>query len=195
MGTAQTGQELHCVLDSLDYKNTTMVVLSGTRPVRFYFKSASTSASDTVITGGTGSNAVYHCNTVSVTGSNTSSATVACSGADPGIRDLALFGCNSCGSQYIDLKGNTQTLKMFAYFPNGNFTLSGNPQFEGVLWANTIQSSGNVTWTVPSAGLLDIHDYMGFVPKTATDTTPASKNWFLYDYTARAVTSFSWRTP
>jgi hypothetical protein len=189
---AAAGEELHCAIDSIDYKFTDMVVLSGVRQVRFYFTSPSASSSDPVITGGSGNNAIYHCNAVSAAALRESPPRVACSGDLPSIRDLALFGCNSCGQQYVDLKGTPDALRMFAYFPNGNFTLAGNPKFEGVLWANKIESSGNVTWTVPSSGLLDVLDYMGFVPRAGY--SPGSINWILFDYVARATHSFAWRS-
>ena len=78
---------------------------------------------------------------------------------------------------------------LFAYFPNGIFTLSGTPTFQGVLWANKILSNGNVNWIVPSAGLMDVMTYMGFLPQNAISTTP---NPILFDYVARSTNRFRW---
>lgn len=184
--TSANGAELHCKLSNLDYKSTDVVFLTNTRRLRLYFTEPSSNANDLVIEGGTGNNAIYHCKTVNQAGLPNS---IACATPPASIKDLALFGCNSCGNQYAELKGTPDALQLFAYFPNGTFTLAGTPTFYGVLWTNWIQSSGNVNWIVPSAGLRDVMQYMGFIPQEGIHMT---RNPILFDYVARATNRFRW---
>jgi hypothetical protein len=183
--------EVHCKLKSLDYKSTDVVFFtSATRKLRLYFVAAAPdppNASDPILAGGTGNNGIHHCRQIQSISPPANQIT--CATPLPSTADLAMFGCNSCGVQVVDFKGTSDLANAFAYFPNGIFTLSGTPTFQGVLWANKILSNGNVNWIVPSAGLMDVMTYMGFLPQNAISTTP---NPILFDYVARATNRFRW---
>ena len=183
--------EVHCKLKSLDYKGTDVVFFtSATRKLRLYFVQAAPdppNASDPILAGGTGNNGIHHCRSIQSISAPANQIT--CATPLPSTADLAMFGCNSCGVQTVDFKGTPDVANLFAYFPNGIFTLSGTPTFQGVLWANKILSNGNVNWIVPSAGLIDVMTYMGFLPQNAISTTP---NPILFDYVARSTNRFRW---
>lgn len=57
---------------------------------------------------------------------------------------------------------------------------------------NTIQSNGNVNWVIPGSGLRDVMELMGLL--AAQGQSPTS-NPLLFDYVARATSSFRWLNP
>lgn len=175
----QTSTETHCYFSKLDYSNADLFFLTNTRKLRLYFVQ-----SGVIVDGGNGNNGLHHCNAVELDDGD-----YQCSGAAPSTADLSVFGCNSCGSQTFSWKGTPDVINAFVYIPNGIANLSGNSSFKGVLWTNAIVSNGNVNWTVPGAGLRDVMEYMGLLSgKSMTPTT----NPLLFDYVARATSSFRW---
>jgi Tfp pilus assembly protein PilV len=179
----QSSSETHCLISLIDYTNTDVYMLTNSRKLRLYFAS-----SGQVLVGGTGNRGVHHCKSVSFSnGSPTGCATPL-----PSTADLAFFGCNTCGSQSLELKGTSDVLNMFMYVPNGTVNLAGTTTFQGVLWTNTIQSNGNVNWVIPGSGLRDVMELMGLL--AAQGQSPTS-NPLLFDYVARATSSFRWLNP
>ena len=79
--------------------------------------------------------------------------------------------------------------RSFVYIPDGSVALNGTPTFMGVLWTNSINSSGNVNWVVPGSGMRDVMNYMGLLADPAY--TPTS-NPLLFDYVARATSQVRW---
>jgi hypothetical protein len=175
----QTSTETHCYFSKLNYSNSDLFFLTNTRKLRLYFVS-----SGVIVDGGNGNNGLHHCNTVGLV-----SGSYMCTGDAPSAADLAVFGCNSCGSQTYSWKGTPDVINAFVYIPNGVAVLSGNSSFKGVLWTNAIVSNGNVNWTVPGAGLRDVMDYMGLL--SGKSMTPTA-NPLLFDYVARATSAFRW---
>lgn len=174
----QTSTETHCYLDQLDYSRSDLYFLTNTRKLRLYFVNPGK-----IIDGGNGNNGLHHCNTI------TSDSSPVCNGTLPSTADLAFFGCNSCGVQTYSWKGTPDVLNAFVYIPNGVATLAGNTSYLGVIWTNALISNGNVTWTVPGAGLRDVMEYMGLM--SGRSFTPTS-NPLLFDYVARATSGFRW---
>lgn len=198
--------EVHCVVRRITLKSSDLVVLTGTSKLRLYFSEPSSNASDYLIDGFQGSNAIYHCRTLAFD----ASGKPYCSLPAASTRDFSIFGCNvthtdgsshptvasypytDCaapGTQNIRLVGSAGGLNMFAYFPNGTVEFYGNTFFEGVVWANTITATGSVQWTVPGAGLSDVMVYMGLLPGSDTTTT---RNPILFDAIARSSNRFRW---
>jgi len=177
---SRTDTETHCYLSQLDYKGDDVYFLTASRKLRLYFVSPGQ------ILDGTGNSTIRHCKTVG------SGNTPSCTGSAPKTADLAVFGCNSCGSQSYDWKGTPDVLNAFLYIPNGVATLAGNASFQGVLWTNAITSVGNVSWVVPGSGLRDVMELMGLLG--APGQMP-SGNPLLFDYVARATSSFRWLNP
>jgi hypothetical protein len=175
---AQTAMETSCNLASLDYSNSDVFFLTGTRKLRFYFTQAGS-----LLEGGSGNRGIHHCKTLDTTLTN-------CATPLPGTADLAFFGCNSCGEQAMDLKGTPDVVNFFVYIPNGSVTLKGTPTFKGVLWANAINSSGNVNWILTDSGTRDVMVYMGLLPPGETNNS--TSNPLLFDYVARATSQYRW---
>ena len=175
----QTSTETHCYFSKLDYSNADLFFLTNARKLRLYFVQ-----SGVIVDGGNGNNGLHHCNAVSLVNGD-----YVCSGAAPSTADLSVFGCNSCGTQTFSWKGTPDVINAFVYIPNGIANLSGNSSFKGVLWTNAIVSNGNVNWTVPGAGLRDVMEYMGLL--SGRSMTPTA-NPLLFDYVARATSSFRW---
>jgi hypothetical protein len=180
------GEVLHCKVSAVNVTlNQSLYFVSGTRSIRLY------------LTGSfplrmTGNAAIYHCG---------SSSSTSCSPPDSAA-DLAFFGCNSCSSQSVSLVGTTTISgsgRFFSYFPRGSVALAGNAYYNGILWAHSITSAGGVTWEIPGSGLAEVMYRMGMLPgayDSSTDNySSASKNPILYDYVARAATSFVWQSP
>lgn len=178
---SQTVSETSCYLSKLDYKGADLYFLTNSRKLRLYFVS-----SGQIIDGGSGNNGIHHCKTI------TSGSSPTCSGTLPSTADLAFFGCNSCGVQTYDWKGTPDVLNAFLYIPNGEATLAGNSTFQGVIWTNKIVSLGNVSWVVPGSGLRDSLELMGLL--AAKGSMPTS-NPLLFDYVARATSTFRWINP
>ena len=173
----QTATETSCNLASLDYTNTDVYFLTAVRKLRFYFSQAGT-----VSVGGSGNRGLHHCKTLD-------STMTVCATPLPSTADLAFFGCNSCGAQAMELKGTPDVINFFVYIPDGSVALNGTPTFMGVLWTNSINSSGNVNWVVPGSGMRDVMNYMGLLADPAY--TPTS-NPLLFDYVARATSQVRW---
>jgi hypothetical protein len=173
----QTATETSCNVASVDYSNSDVYFLTGTRKLRFYF-----SQPGSLLEGGSGNRGIHHCKTLDATSSG-------CATPLPSTADLAFFGCNSCGAQTMDLKGTPDVVNFFVYIPNGLVTLKGTPTFKGVLWANVINSSGNVNWILSDSGTRDVMHYMGLLSgKTYNPTS----NPLLFDYVARATSQYRW---
>jgi hypothetical protein len=119
----QTSTETHCYFSKLNYSNADLFFLTNTRKLRLYFVS-----SGVIVDGGNGNNGLHHCNTVGLV-----SGSYMCTGDAPSAADLAVFGCNSCGSQTYSWKGTPDVINAFVYIPNGIANLSGNTTFKGVL--------------------------------------------------------------
>ncbi|MFM7268431.1 MAG: hypothetical protein ACKOZT_07575 [Cyanobium sp.] len=83
-------------------------------------------------------------------------------------------------------------LDAFVYILNGVATVAGNVTFQGVLWTNKIDSVGNVSWVVPGSGLRDVLEMMGLL---AAQGQMPTANPLLFDYVARATSSFRWLNP
>jgi hypothetical protein len=177
----QTSTETHCYYAQLSYKNDDVYFLTKSRKLRLYFVSAGL-----ILDGGSGNATLNHCKTISA------ASTPTCSGTRPKTADLAVFGCNSCASQTFDWRGTPDVLDAFVYVPNGSATVAGNATFQGVLWTNKIDSLGNVSWVVPGSGLRDVLELMGLL--AAQGQSPTS-NPLLFDYVARATSSFRWLNP
>jgi hypothetical protein len=173
----QTTTETSCNLAFIDYTNSDVFFLTAVRKLRFYFGQPGQ-----LTDGGSGNRGLHHCKTLN-------STLTACATPLPSTADLAFFGCNSCGAQTMDLKGTPDIINFFAYIPNGSVALNGNPTFAGVLWTNTINSSGNVNWIVPGAGMRDVMNYMGLM---SDKTYMPVSNPILYDYVARATSQYRW---
>lgn len=182
----QTATETHCNVSNLDYKSTDVVFLTKNRQLRLYFGNPSANANDLLIDGGTGGSKILHCKEAAYV-SNLNS--LACTAPAGSVRDLAMFGCNTCSPQYLNFYGTPDALNMFAYFPNAEITLNGNPTFRGVMWTNIIHSTGNVNWIVPGAGMREVMEYMGMLPQGAISPT---SNPPMFDYVARATSRFRW---
>lgn len=176
----QSSTETHCYYASLDYKGDDVYFLTNSRKLRLYFVSSGK------IMDGSGNSGIHHCKTLSSGNSPT------CSGTRPSTADLAIFGCNSCGVQSYDWKGTPDVLNAFIYIPNGDASLAGDASFQGVLWTNKISSVGNVSWVVPGSGLQDVMELMGLL--AARGSSPTA-NPLLFDYVARATSSFRWINP
>lgn len=179
---SSSASEVHCNLASFSYRNNTTLFVTGTRKIRFYFPNRGTDRG-TVISS-TGKGTLLHCLTISSTNSCASEPT----GAQ--ITNLSLFGCESCGTQTLTLRGTTGTLKLFAYFPQGDVSLYGNSAFEGLLWTNAVSSTGNPTWTVPGSGVGSVFEYMDMLP--ASDGGSASNSLIAFDFIARATNRYRW---
>ncbi|MFZ9270210.1 MAG: hypothetical protein ACO23C_03085 [Prochlorococcaceae cyanobacterium] len=175
---SSSATEVHCNLASFSYRNNTTLFVTGTRKIRFYFPNAGTVISSV------GNGTLLHCLTISSTDSCASEPT----GAQ--ITNLSLFGCESCGTQSLTLRGTTGTLKLFAYFPQGDVELYGNSAFEGLLWTNAVSSTGNPTWTVPGSGVGSVFEYMDMLP--TSDGGSASNSLIAYDFIARATNRYRW---
>ena len=160
-------EELHCVLDTLDYSAFNVKVIgTGVRPLRLYFPN-----SGTVISSG-GGKKLEHAGGAKIT-------------------DLSLFGCPSCGTQVVSLAGGASSLNLFAWFPQGTVTISGGSGYSGVLWANRITSNGSVAWVVPGSGVAQAMDLAGHGVPPDTATTSAT-NPLVFDWVARAIEGFRW---
>ena len=187
---AKTVSEVHCNVSKLDYKNSTLVFLTDpSNFLRLYFP-----LGGLVITGGSGASSIYHC------GTSFNKSTMSCSSPPEKSTNVALFGCNigdsGCSVQSVTLKGNASGLDIFSFFPVGDFTLSGNPQYKGILWSNTITSNGNVTWTVPGSGVIDAFLLVRLLNEGPDSITINGKLSGMitpfFDVIARATSSFSW---
>ena len=160
-------EELHCVLDTLDYSAFNIKVIgTSVRPLRLYFPN-----SGTVISSG-GGKTLEHAGGAKIT-------------------DLSLFGCPSCGTQVVSLAGGASSLNLFAWFPQGTVTISGGSGYSGVLWANRITSNGSVAWVVPGSGVAQAMGLAGHGVPPDTATTSAT-NPLVFDWVARAVEGFRW---
>ena len=159
--------ELHCVLDTLDYSSFNVKVIgTSVRPLRLYFPNPGAAVSSG------GGKILEHSGGAKIT-------------------DLSLFGCASCGIQEVSLAGGVKSLDLFAWFPQGSVTISGGAIYSGVLWANRITSNGSVTWVVPGSGVAQAMDLAGHgVPPD--NATSSSSNPLLFDWVARAIEGFSW---
>ena len=175
---SSTATEVHCNLTSFAYKNNPVLFVTGTRKLRFYFPNAGTVISQT------GNSTLLHCLTLGAAG------TCATTPSGAQITNLSLFGCSSCSSQSITLRGTTDTLRLFSYFPKGNISLYGNSQFEGISWSNQLSSTGNPTWTVPGSGLASVYEYMGMLPASSGGSSTSSL--IAYDFIARATNRYRW---
>ena len=160
-------EELHCVLDTLDYSAFNIKVIgTSVRPLRLYFPNPGT-----VISSG-GGKTLEHAGGAKIT-------------------DLSLFGCPSCGTQVVSLAGGVSTLNLFAWFPQGTVTISGGSGYSGVLWANRITSNGSVAWVVPGSGVAQAMGLAGHGVPPDTAATSAT-NPLVFDWVARAIEGFRW---
>jgi hypothetical protein len=160
-------EELHCVLDTLDYSAFNIKVIgTGVRPLRLYFRNSGT------VIRGVGGKTLEHSGGTKIT-------------------DLSLFGCPNCGTQEVSLAGNGSSLNLFAWFPQGEVTISGTTSYSGVLWANQITSEDSVTWVVPGSGVAQAMDLAGHGVPPNPATTSAT-NPLVFDWVARAIEGFRW---
>ena len=176
--TAASNTELHCQLSSLTIaSNSKMPVIFkvGTRKLRLYFPD-----SGTVVNASAGDGGLLACTSVLF---DTNTCASGASSTDPS--RVSLFGSAS-NAQTINLGGGgTSSLNIFAYFPKGSTTLSGNAGFTGILWSDDITSNGNTTWTIPGSGLAAVMDLMGM------DST-GGNNPIVFDYVLRGTDYSRW---
>ncbi|MFY8149307.1 MAG: hypothetical protein ACOVNL_08840 [Prochlorococcaceae cyanobacterium] len=167
-----------CSLNTLNFggNNRTLTIDSRGGPVRFYFPNSQSGSAKTVNWGNNGG-------FVHINSSNAASL-------PSRITDLTLFGCQpsttrSCSPRQIVEIGNGSSgaLRLFAYFPNGDVTIGENGSFEGVMWVDRLGANGNLTFTIPGAGLAEVLDLMGIGGLAPTQEFP------LVDYVTRATKS------
>jgi hypothetical protein len=196
--TLENATEIHCNIRSFSYKNSKLIFVTGVSPailapssirarkIRFYFPESGS------IIESSGNGTLLHCQQPDA-GENILDLDNECTRKTSGsqITYLSLFGCGSCGTQSVTLRGTGGTLKLFSYFPQGNIDLYGNSSFEGVLWSNAVSSTGNPTWTVPGSGVGSVFEYMDMLP--SSDGGSASNSLIAYDFVARATNRYRWR--
>ncbi len=160
---------------------------ASTIPLRLHFPNASTNGQKSV-TRGNGSSGIFHCN------SNAGAITCSISSlGSPKAADMALLGCplgapSPCGDQYLDLgNGNGSSQTMFLYFPYGNITMGGTPDFKGVIWTNDFRANGNITVTISPGDLESVCTMMKFC-----GSDDSYYDNFAIDYVTRAVKSITY---
>lgn len=186
-GTSSSGvSELHCNIESISPGSGKNIVFNtSTRRIVLYFPTSGTK----IASAGTG--VVGHCALTSGTfdSKDSKSISTACGAPDNATR-LSMFGCQTCGTQSLTLNGTPAfDLNAFVYFPNGQVSLAGTADISGIIWANTLSSSGSPTWTVPGSGVGSVLDLMGLLPD-GSDIT--DKNPLLYDMVARSLNRTRW---
>lgn len=154
----EAADALHCNLAKLDYSQLQVTVV-GTqdRALRLYFPSGGD------VIRSTGGGLLEH---------------------EGDASDLALFGCAGC-DQTLKLAGGAEGLNLFAWFPRGIVTVAGGSSYTGVLWANRLNSSGGVAWTIPSAEVLAALRLSGF-------GLEGERNPPVFDWVLRSVRAFRW---
>ena len=161
--TVHEEKELHCRLAELDYSGLDISVINTAgRPIRLFF------TQDGAVLRSTGNGTLTH-----QPGDNRTAT------------DFALLGCTECGTQTVTISGTPDGLGVFAWFPQGDITVTGGSAYEGVIWANQITTSGDVQWTISSSSVLSAMAMLGFALEG--DQNPPS-----FDWVARSVRSFRW---
>lgn len=155
----EAASALHCNIAQLDYSQLSIEVTgTATRALRLYFPQTGD------VIRSTGGGSLEHRSLAA---------------------HFALFGCSGCTSQAVRLSGSAAGLNLFAWFPRGDVTVAGASGYQGVLWANTITSSGGVTWAIPPAAVLGALELAGF-------GLEGERNPPAFDWVARSVRSFRW---
>lgn len=183
IGTSSLGSELHCNIGSINPGSGKNIVFNtSSRRIVLYFPTSGTKIASA------GSGVVGHC--ALSTGSFSSKAVSSACGTPANATRLSMFGCQTCGTQSLTLNGTPALdLNAFVYFPNGQVSLAGTADISGIIWANTLSSSGSPTWTVPGSGVGSVLDLMGLLPD-GSDIT--DKNPLLYDMVARSLNRTRW---
>jgi hypothetical protein len=184
---------IHCLLDKLEITNPIDIRTSSMRRVKFYFPTEGDKVSST------GTNALTHINTdpPSTTDQRLNDAA--------SVQQLQFFGCRKStadagcqgdlsnpNSQSYTFNGNSGTSgdPVFFYFPIGDVTINGggisDPQFEGVLWVNSLTGNDNVAIRVPGSGVNSLFISYGVIDGSNTGNDQP----ILWDFVARAVRSF-----
>jgi hypothetical protein len=183
---------IHCNLNQLRITDPIDVRTSSTRRVKFYFPTEGAKVTST------GTNAITHINT------NPPSTTDQRLNDADSILQLQFFGCrrasdggcegdtSSTNSQSYTFNGNSGTSgdPVFFYFPIGDVTINGGgisaPQFEGVLWTNSLTGNGGVEVVVPGSGVNSLFASYGVIDGSNTGNDEP----LIWDFVARAVRSF-----
>ncbi|MCP9915179.1 hypothetical protein [Cyanobium sp. ATX 6F1] len=99
--------------------------------------------------------------------------------------DLSMFGCQSCGTQVVELRnGSGTSLQLFLYFPNGDIQMGGTADYTGAIWTNDFQSAGKNTISIPDTVIANVVELMG-LGGTQWDT---AFNPYI-DYVTRSIQS------
>ncbi|MEB3235981.1 MAG: hypothetical protein VKM98_11195 [Cyanobacteriota bacterium] len=184
--------ELHCNLSELTYDN--MVIATGNRRVFFYFPNADPSRTDIIIEPSTGGSQIKHCTSTAASLSTAAAATSCTSATGADIAKVAMFGCarDTCSPQTVTLRGNTETVGMFTYFPEGTMQLNGTPTYQGVMWGKTIDAVGTSNFVIPASGLTAVFELMGMALRDEGSGS-TSYGFLNFDFVARATNRYQWK--
>ena len=176
-------KELHCNVASVDLPGgaTKLNVDTSTRRVRLYFPVGSEPFGR--LAGGI---EIKNCSTYDYT-TDVCSPPSAAAGLTT---DLSMFGSPSI-EQNITLAGTTSASNYYLYFPLGNILLAGDANITGVVWANTLGSNGNPTWTVPSEGLASV---MSLMNQRWSNWDSSKLEPIFMEFIARSTNRHQWRS-
>lgn len=173
-----------CLIRYID-GNISVRVDSTEAPVRVYMYDAdgTSPAGGTVSFSGGGGIAHKQCATYSPS----------CS-TDAALADASRFQMyGNIDDRNIDLRGNTNALAGFFYFPFADVELRGGGgtlNFSGILWTNNLTLRGGVEFSLPS--IADTNTILCGVYPTFCDNDPTNDNIRpQYDFVARSVSSTS----
>lgn len=183
---------IHCLLDQLRITDPIVVRTSSTRRLKFYFPTEGAKVIST------GTSSITHINTTPPSSTDQRLNDAA------SVLQLQFFGCRkdtdggcerdaiSTNNQTYSFNGNSGTSgdPVFFYFPIGDVTINGNgitdPQFEGVVWTNSLTGNGGVKLVVPGSGVNSLFASYGVIDSSNSGNDKP----ILWDFVARAVRSY-----